>query len=171
MKCVRDSDSLSGYDTTTIAPIYVEEIREEILGGMTTGIVYRPSVIDQIVSDYGEAVAGAVESSHLTLWVAEELPCGLAIFDDRVALGAYDDETGMLRCSSRATTRRSASGPWIASTPIETRPSRSTSGSKTRWYRLVGRGGERVGGRAGGRRPSPCELRGALLRAPRPGTV
>jgi|AntDeeMinimDraft_5_1070356.scaffolds.fasta_scaffold00482_4 predicted transcriptional regulator len=96
MKCVRDSDSLSGYDTTTIAPIYVEEIREEILGGMTTGIVYRPSVIDQIVSDYGEAVAGAVESGHLTLWVAEELPCGLAIFDDRVALGAYDDETGML---------------------------------------------------------------------------
>ncbi|MCU4800523.1 hypothetical protein OB920_09090 [Halobacteria archaeon HArc-gm2] len=96
MECVRDSDSLSGYDTTTIAPIYVDEIREEILGGMTTEIVYRPPVIDQIVSDYREAVAGAVESGHLTLWVAEDLPCGLAIFDDRVGIGAYDDETGML---------------------------------------------------------------------------
>lgn len=96
MECVRDSESLSGYDTTTIAPIYVEEIREEILGGMTTEIVYLPPVIDQIVSDYREAVGGAVESGHLTLWVADDLPCGLAIFDDRVAVGAYDDETGML---------------------------------------------------------------------------
>lgn len=96
MECVRESDSLSGYDTTTIAPIYVEEIREEILGGMTTEIVYRPAVIDQIVSDYGEEAADAIDSGHLTLWVAEELPCGLAIFDEWVGIGAYDDETGML---------------------------------------------------------------------------
>lgn len=96
MECLRDSDSLRGYDTTTIAPIYVDEIREEILGGMITEIVYRPSVVDQIASDYRSAAAEAVESGHLTLWVADDLPCGLAIFDDRVAIGAYNAETGML---------------------------------------------------------------------------
>ncbi|WP_224271082.1 helix-turn-helix transcriptional regulator [Haloprofundus salinisoli] len=96
MELLCDTDSLSGYDTTTVAPIYVEEIREQILNGMTTEIVYRPPVIDQLVSDYRKEVAGAVNSGHLTLWVVEELPCGLAIFDDCIAIGVYDVETGML---------------------------------------------------------------------------
>ena len=96
MELLQDSDSLSGYDTTTIAPMYVDEIREEILDGMATAVIYRPSVVEQILDDYREDAAAAIESGHLTLWVADDLPCGLAIFDDRVAIGAYDNETGML---------------------------------------------------------------------------
>lgn len=96
MDLLRESDRLDGYDTTTIAPMYVEEIREEILGGMTTEVIYRPSVADQLVTDYREDVARTTASGHLELWVTEDLPCGLAIFDDRVAIGAYDESTGML---------------------------------------------------------------------------
>ena len=96
MDLLRNTDTLRGYDTTTIAPLYVEEIREEILGGMRTTIVYRPPVIEQIVTDHREAVAEANETGHLSLHVAEDLPFGLAIFDDRVGIGAYD-ESGVLR--------------------------------------------------------------------------
>lgn len=96
MDLLQNSGTLRGYDTSSIAPMYVDDIREEILGGMTTEIVYLPPVAEQLVSDYRDAVADAIESGYLVLSVADDLPFGLAIFDDRVAIGVYDDETGML---------------------------------------------------------------------------
>ena len=97
MELLADSETLYGFDTTTVAPIYVDEIRDEILGGMETDVVYLPSVVEDIVATYGPEIAAVVQSGHLTLSTSEDLPFGLAIFDDRVGLGGYDAETGMLR--------------------------------------------------------------------------
>lgn len=95
MELLRESETLYGFDTTTIAPIYVEDIRSEIFGGMETDVVYLSAVVDEMFDAYPEAIASAVESGQLTLSTHDELPFGLAIFDDRVGLGGYD-ETGML---------------------------------------------------------------------------
>lgn len=38
----------------------------------------------------------AVESDQLTLSAHDDLPSGLAIFDDRIGLGGYDADSGML---------------------------------------------------------------------------
>jgi predicted transcriptional regulator len=97
MELLRDSETVHGFDTTTIAPIYVEDIRNEILGGMETDIVYLSAVVEEMVDTYPEEIAAAVEAGHLTLSTHDDLPFGLAIFDDRIGLGGYDDETGMLR--------------------------------------------------------------------------
>ncbi|WP_224450534.1 helix-turn-helix transcriptional regulator [Haloprofundus salilacus] len=97
MELLKQSETLRGFDTTTVAPIYVEEIREEILGGMETDIVYLPTVIEDMLDAYPDDLTAAAESGRLSLWKHDELPFGLAIFDERIGLGAYDDETGMLR--------------------------------------------------------------------------
>ncbi|WP_267643230.1 helix-turn-helix transcriptional regulator [Haloarchaeobius amylolyticus] len=96
MELLRKSSTLYGFDTTTIAPIFVDEIREEILDGMTTDVVYLPTVVDDIVEAYPDAVRTALESGELSLSTHEELPFGLAIFDGRIGLGGYDEQTGML---------------------------------------------------------------------------
>ncbi|WP_435365781.1 helix-turn-helix transcriptional regulator [Haloarchaeobius sp. DYHT-AS-18] len=96
MELLRDSDTLYGFDTTTIAPIFVDEIREEILDGMETDVVYLPTVVEDIVDAYPKAVKAALESGELSLSTHDDLPFGLAIFDDRVGIGGYDNETGML---------------------------------------------------------------------------
>lgn len=93
---LRDSKTLRGFDTTTIAPMYVDEIRENIFDGMRTEIIYLPTVIDQLLTDHREATIRAIDSGHLELLVNEQLPFGLAMFDDRVGIGGYD-ETGVLR--------------------------------------------------------------------------
>lgn len=93
---LRDSGTLRGFDTTTIAPMYVDEIRDSILDGMRTEIIYLPPVIDQILDDHHDATEAAIESGQLDLFIYDELPFGLAIFDDRVGVGGYD-ETGVLR--------------------------------------------------------------------------
>ena len=96
MMLLEESSSLRGYDTTTIAPLYVDDIRENILDGMRTEVVYLPAVAEQLHEDYRAAVAAAVDAGHLRLRVAESLPFGLAVFDDRVGIGVYDDSNGML---------------------------------------------------------------------------
>ncbi|QIB76470.1 hypothetical protein G3I44_11015 [Halogeometricum borinquense] len=42
-------------------------------------------------------MADSFERGHLQLRTREALPYGLAIFDERVGVGGYDDETGALR--------------------------------------------------------------------------
>lgn len=96
MELLQGSDSLRGFDTTSVAPVYVDEIRREIMGGMDVSVVYLPPVVEQIADSYPEELADATASGHLELYTHESLPFGLALFDDRLGLGAYDDETGML---------------------------------------------------------------------------
>jgi predicted transcriptional regulator len=96
IELTEETEALRGYDTTTIAPMYVDELREKILEGMETDIVFLPPVLEQLVADYRAEVAEAIASGHLTLWCANELPCGLAIFDDRVGIGAYHPQSGLL---------------------------------------------------------------------------
>ena len=98
MELLVETDVLRGFDTTSIAPIYVDEIRAEILGGMRTSIVYLPEVAERIASAYPGKLRASLESGRLELFTSEELPFGLALFDGRIGLGAYDGETGMLSC-------------------------------------------------------------------------
>ncbi len=93
---LRDSETVRGFDTTTIAPMYVDEIRESIFDGMQTEIIYLPTVIDQLFDDHHDATTRALESGHLDLLVHDDLPFGLAMFDDQIGIGGYD-ETGVLR--------------------------------------------------------------------------
>ncbi|WP_231187036.1 hypothetical protein [Haladaptatus sp. DYF46] len=93
---LRESETLCGFDTTTIAPMYVDEIRDSIMAGMRTEIIYLPTVIDQLLNDHREETENAIQSGELDLYVYDDLPFGLAIFDDRVGIGGYD-ENGILR--------------------------------------------------------------------------
>lgn len=97
MTLLRDSDSVSGFDTTTVAPVFIEEIRDQILGGMETDIIYLPAIVDELTTAYPDATVAAMDSGQLTLWTHEGLPFGLAIFDDCIGLGGYDPDSGLLR--------------------------------------------------------------------------
>ncbi|WP_232703278.1 helix-turn-helix transcriptional regulator [Halobacterium wangiae] len=97
MELLVASPSLRGFDTTTIAPVFVDNIRDEILGGMEVDVVYLPAVVDAVVDSYPDEVRAAVDSGRLTLSTHPDLPYGLAIFEDRIGVGGYDAETGMLR--------------------------------------------------------------------------
>jgi predicted transcriptional regulator len=97
MELLRNADSIQGFDTTTIAPVFVDDIRDEILGGMTVDVVYLPAVVDSIVDAYADEINDAMASGRVTLSTHDDLPFGLAIFDDTIGVGGYDPETGMLR--------------------------------------------------------------------------
>lgn len=93
---VEKSDTLRGFDTTTLAPIHIERIHRRIVGGMETEIIYHPAAIEGILTANPDRSTEAIESGNLSLWTHEGLPCGLVVFDDRVGIGGYDEKTGAL---------------------------------------------------------------------------
>ena len=44
----------------------------------------------------GDRATDAIDRGHLALRTRGDLPYGLAIFDDRVGIGGYDDATGLM---------------------------------------------------------------------------
>ncbi|WP_254547426.1 helix-turn-helix transcriptional regulator [Halomarina pelagica] len=94
---VEESTTLRGFNTTAMAPLTMQSFYERLFGEMETEIVYLPSAVDGLLASYPEQAERVLETGRLTLFTREALPYGLAIFDDRVGIGGYDEDTGLLR--------------------------------------------------------------------------
>ncbi|MFC4359042.1 helix-turn-helix transcriptional regulator [Halobium salinum] len=93
---LRRSDSFRGFNTTHIVPPSLAPY-EELFGDRDVELIYLPEVVESLDDDSLEQVRSAVDVGRLTLHTREALPYGLAIFDDRVGIAGYDDETGTMR--------------------------------------------------------------------------
>lgn len=91
-----ETETLRGFDTTSVSPSYVEDIHERIVDGMPIEIVFETAVIDRLSTEYADLADVAFERENLTLFAHDEIPFGLALFDDRVGIGVYDSELGIL---------------------------------------------------------------------------
>lgn len=94
---VTDSFRFVGYDVALLEPCK-DELAERILDGMRTEIIDPPSVARYILSTYREHCAEPLESGHLRVRLHDDLPaCGIAIFDDRIAISAYNPDSGTVQ--------------------------------------------------------------------------
>lgn len=86
-----------GADVALLEPCK-DELRQRIVDGMRTEIIDPPSVAKYILSTYREHCSAPLESGNLTVEVHDDLPAyGISIFDDRIAVSCYDQESGMVR--------------------------------------------------------------------------
>ncbi|WP_265111206.1 helix-turn-helix transcriptional regulator [Halosolutus halophilus] len=93
---VRETESLRGFDIDVIAPVYLDEIQREIVEGMETETIALPEVAKDTIDGYPEKCIEACASGYLTVQLHDELPFGLAIFDDRVGIGVSEPDTRQL---------------------------------------------------------------------------
>ncbi|MFC6838482.1 helix-turn-helix transcriptional regulator [Halomarina ordinaria] len=93
---VEASATLRGFNTTAMAPLTMETFYERLFEEMETEFVYLPNAVDALLATYPEQAGRVLETGRLTLFTREALPYGLALFDDRVGIGGYDEETGLL---------------------------------------------------------------------------
>ena len=96
MSILSDTGTVRGIDPASINPLHVDELNDAIIAGMETDAIYPPAVVENLVGNFPERARKAFESGNLTLRTHEETPFGLTICDDRVGLGIYDDDTGLL---------------------------------------------------------------------------
>ena len=97
LSLLRDSASFRGFNTTHMAPLVLGEFHHQIFKETDTEIIYLPPIIEKLFETYPEQAREAIESGHLALRTRDDLPYGLAIFDDRVGIGGYDENTGLMQ--------------------------------------------------------------------------
>lgn len=104
---VDQTETIRGYDTPSPTPLYLEDVREAILEGMETAVVFPTEVAYQIAADYPDYMRELRKAEWLSISISDDPPpCGLALFDDRVALASYDPETGVLAALAETTDQR-----------------------------------------------------------------
>ena len=97
MTLVTETETLRGLDPATINPLHLDDIHERIVEGMQTEAVFPAAVVSGLFESAPDRMATAFESGNLSLRTHDSLPFGLTLCDERVGVGVYDDETGLLR--------------------------------------------------------------------------
>ncbi|WP_433624017.1 helix-turn-helix transcriptional regulator [Halomicrococcus sp. NG-SE-24] len=94
---VGESETFRGFNTTHMAPLVLGEFHQQVFDGTDNEIIYLPRTVDKLFETYPEQATEAVDGGHLALRTRDDLPYGLAIFDERVGIGGYDEATGMMQ--------------------------------------------------------------------------
>ena len=92
-----DTDSLRGFNTTPMLPLSSGAYEEGAFEGVDAEIIYLPAAVERLFDAVPERASAAIDAGHLALRTRDALPYGLAIFDDRVGIGGYDESTGAMR--------------------------------------------------------------------------
>ncbi len=86
-----------GFDIALLEPCK-DELRRRIVDGMHTEIIDPPNVAKYILSTYREHCSAPLESDNLAVRVHDELPpYGISLFDDRIAISCYNQDSGIVR--------------------------------------------------------------------------
>lgn len=94
---LNESETFRGFNTTHMAPLVLDEFHHQILEETDTEIVYLPRTVEKLFETYPERVQDAIDRGYLALRTRDELPYGLAIFDERVGIGGYAEATGLMQ--------------------------------------------------------------------------
>lgn len=91
---VRESKTFRGFNTTHMAPLVLGGFHQQVFDATDTEIIYLPHIAEKLFETYPERAGEAIEDGHLTLRTRDELPYGLAIFDDQVGIGGTTKRRG-----------------------------------------------------------------------------
>lgn len=91
------TDRVRGFDAAVTAPHNFETLAELVMDGLELEFVLPPDVSIEIEAAYPDTDRQMDASENVTVWWNESLPLNrLIIFDDRVGVGGYDPEMGIL---------------------------------------------------------------------------
>ena len=94
---IEDAGAMRAFGTATLKSANAGTLFRNVRDGMETEIIYPVPIVRAVLDWSPEAAKKGLGSGNLTVLLHDALPCGLTIFDDRVALTGYDPDTGMLR--------------------------------------------------------------------------
>ena len=91
------STHVRGFDAALTAPHTFEQLAELVLDGLEIEFVLSPELSRNLRASYPEADRAVMESDNNTTWWNDDLPlCRVVVFDDRVGVGGYDPDSGVL---------------------------------------------------------------------------
>lgn len=78
-------------------PGYFDTLDWKVDEGLAVEVLFSSIVVEAFIESPPVAVVESVENERFSFRVCEDLPCGLTLLDDHVAICGYDPNTGMLQ--------------------------------------------------------------------------
>jgi predicted transcriptional regulator len=94
---IEEAETMRSFGTATLKSANAGSLFRNVRDGMDTEIIYPPPIVEAVLDWSPEAAKRGLSSGNLTILLHDSLPCGLTVFDERVALTGYNPDTGMLR--------------------------------------------------------------------------
>ncbi|WP_458190149.1 helix-turn-helix transcriptional regulator [Haladaptatus sp. NG-WS-4] len=94
-RLLRESSSVRGFDSTAAALLFVEAGYEAIVDGMEAELVYPIEILQHFGEAYRQESLDTAELDNLSVYAHDGLPFGMALLDDRIAIGGYDPTVGV----------------------------------------------------------------------------
>lgn len=94
---LEESSTLRGFNTTHMVPLGFEAFHRQVFDETDTELIYLPSAVETLFSEYPQQAQAAVEQDHFAVRTRDDLPYGLAVLDERVGIAGYDEVTGLMR--------------------------------------------------------------------------
>ena len=93
---LEETATFRGFNTTHMLPTVTVAQHAARFEHVDAELVDRPAVADRLREAAADGSGSSLDADQLTVRTREPLPYGLAIFDDRVGIGGYDERTGSL---------------------------------------------------------------------------
>jgi predicted transcriptional regulator len=97
LSLLRETETFRGFNTTHMVPPPLATTSDPVFERRDVELIYLPDVVEQLRADDPDRLDAILETGDVTIHTRAALPYGLAIFDDRVGIGGYDEETGAMR--------------------------------------------------------------------------
>jgi hypothetical protein len=78
-------------------PLGVDATTDRLLEERAVELIYRPDTAESLRADHEAGSDDATDEGDVAIRTRDALPYGLALFDERVGVGGYDEETGTMR--------------------------------------------------------------------------
>ena len=95
------TQTVRGFGMTLLKSGNLELFFDQLRYGLECEYIYPPMVFEELLSWDEETVAAMTNRTNYTVMLHDDLPlddrCGICIFDDRVCICCYDQETGTLQ--------------------------------------------------------------------------
>jgi predicted transcriptional regulator len=97
LELLAESDRFRGFNTTHMIPPGVGATTSRLLEERAVELIYRPDTAESLRADREAGSGGATDEGDVAIRTRDALPYGLALFDERVGVGGYDEDTGTMR--------------------------------------------------------------------------
>ncbi len=94
---LRGCERFRGFNTTHMIPPGLADLYGDPFADCEVELISPSDVVRRLSDSADDRVRRRLRDDHLKLRTRESLPYGLALFDDRVGIGGYDEETGAMR--------------------------------------------------------------------------
>lgn len=94
---LRETTTFQGFNATSMLPLSLPAFADRLDEAVETELVALPAEIERLFEVHSERVRTALERGVFALRTRDAFPYCLALFDDRVGIGGYDEATGTPR--------------------------------------------------------------------------